>query len=75
MTKATELLDDLRALVRDNDHFDLITRSEDAIRRHWLNLTPADREGLDELIHARSTTQQRGRTVENGWWFAAALTL
>ena len=50
MTKATELLDDLRALVRDNDHFDLITRSEDAIRRHWLNLTPADREELDELI-------------------------
>jgi hypothetical protein len=50
MTKATDLLDLLRTLVRDNDHFDLILRSEEVIRRHWLDLTPADREELDELI-------------------------
>jgi hypothetical protein len=50
MTKATDLLDNLRALVRENNKFDLMMRSEEMIRDHWSDLTPADREDLDELI-------------------------
>ena len=50
MTKATDLLDLLRALVRDTNSFDLMMRSEETIREHWPDLTPADREDLDELI-------------------------
>jgi hypothetical protein len=50
MKKAIGLLDDLRALVRDINSFDLMMRSEEIIRRRWPDLTPADREELDELI-------------------------
>jgi hypothetical protein len=50
MTKASDLLDFLRALVRDTNSFDLMIRSEEMIRVHWSDLTPADREDLDELI-------------------------
>jgi hypothetical protein len=50
MAKATDLLDLLRALVRDSNSFDLMMRSEEMIRDHWSDLTPADREELDELI-------------------------
>ena len=48
--KATDLLDLLRALVRNNNSFDLMIQSENLIRRHWGDLTPADREDLDELV-------------------------
>jgi hypothetical protein len=50
VTKATDLLDELRALLRDNDRFGVMIRSENVIRRQWPDLTPADREELDELI-------------------------
>jgi hypothetical protein len=50
MTKASDVLDLLRVLVRDNDSFDLMIRSENMIRRHWRDLTPADREELGELV-------------------------
>jgi hypothetical protein len=50
MTKASDLLDQLRALVRETNSFDLMMRSEEMIRGHWSDLTPADREDLDELI-------------------------
>jgi hypothetical protein len=66
MTKGTDLLDNLRALVRDNDHFDLITRSEDAIRGHWLNLAPADRDDLDELIS--NEVDDAGEGPDHGKW-------
>ena len=48
--KANDILDLLRSLVRDNNSFDLMIRSENLIRGHWRDLTPADREELDELV-------------------------
>jgi hypothetical protein len=50
MTKASDLLDQLRVLVRDTNSFDLMMPSEEMIRGCWSDLTPADREDLDELI-------------------------
>ena len=50
MTKASDLVDKLRMLVRDHHDFDLMIRSENMIRRHWRDFTPADREDLDELV-------------------------
>ncbi|HEV2189704.1 MAG TPA: hypothetical protein VGR70_21015 [Stellaceae bacterium] len=36
--------------MRDNNSFDLMIRSENIIRRHWRDLTPADRKDLDDLV-------------------------
>jgi hypothetical protein len=66
MTKASDLLDSLRALVRDTNSFDLMMRSEEMIRDHWPDLTPADREELDELISNDVDDATRGR--DHGKW-------
>ena len=50
ITNASDLLDKLRVLVRDYSDLDLMIRSENMIRGQWHELTPADREELEELI-------------------------
>jgi hypothetical protein len=69
MTKAGDLLDKLRVLVRDDDNFELMIRSENLIRRHWPELTPADREDLDKLIS--NDVDDAADGPDHGKWLVA----
>jgi hypothetical protein len=63
MAKTNDLLDLIRQLVRDINSFELMMRSERLMRDHWSDLTPAEREDLDELV-----SNVVDNAVDHGKW-------